>query len=126
RVLLAALRGAGSARAAHDSCLLGGGRCAGRVKCHLHTGGIPRSPVARWEEAPSPPRSTMATPLDSPRQGIARLPAIDSTAGFLIDGYAFGLRRFHGARADAFRTRLAGLPVVIMRGADAARTFYEG
>ncbi|HEV7957269.1 MAG: cytochrome [Microbacteriaceae bacterium] len=57
---------------------------------------------------------------------IPRLAARDSTASFLLDGYTFGRRRFERLRTNAFRTRLMLKPVTIMRGADAARLFYEG
>jgi fatty-acid peroxygenase len=57
--------------------------------------------------------------------GIPRLPAFDSTLAFLRDGYTFGERAFTRLGTDAFRTRLLGLPVTIVRGADAARMFYE-
>jgi fatty-acid peroxygenase len=49
----------------------------------------------------------------------------DSTAGFLRDGYLFGGRRFARVGSDAFRTRLAGRPVIVARGVDAARFFAE-
>lgn len=54
------------------------------------------------------------------------LPALDSSIAFLRDGYLFGQRRFLRLRSDAFRTRIMGRPVVVMRGAEAARIFYEG
>ncbi len=60
------------------------------------------------------------------QNGIPGLPTPDSSLGFLRDGYLFGTRRFERVRGDAFRTRLLGQPVTVMRGADAARTFYEG
>ncbi|MDX2376715.1 cytochrome P450 [Microbacterium sp. LRZ72] len=50
----------------------------------------------------------------------------DSTLAFLAEGYAFGHRRFERVDADAFRTRLKGRPVTMIRGLDAARFFYEG
>ncbi|MFF9564545.1 cytochrome P450 [Leifsonia sp. NPDC014704] len=50
----------------------------------------------------------------------------DSTLRFLRDGYLFGTRGFRSAGRDHFRTRLLGRPVLVMRGADAARFFYEG
>lgn len=49
----------------------------------------------------------------------------DSGLGFLRDGYLFGSRRFERVGDHAFRTRLVGVPVVVMRGSDAARFFYE-
>ncbi|WP_345762116.1 cytochrome P450 [Diaminobutyricibacter sp. McL0608] len=48
----------------------------------------------------------------------------DSTLGFLRDGYLFGQRRFRPGD-DAFATRLVGRRVVVMKGAGAARFFYE-
>jgi fatty-acid peroxygenase len=57
--------------------------------------------------------------------GIPRLPTLDSTLAFARDGYTFGERQFSRLGTDAFRTRMLGLPVTIMRGADAARVFYE-
>lgn len=51
---------------------------------------------------------------------------LDATMGFLRDRYLFGIRRFERLQTDAFRTRLLGIPVVVMRGSDAARFFYEG
>jgi fatty-acid peroxygenase len=57
---------------------------------------------------------------------IPTLAVPDSTAGFLRDGYLFGGRRFAGVRSDAFRTRIAGRPVIVARGLDAARFFAEG
>src|SRR4051812_22715375 len=57
---------------------------------------------------------------------IGQLGALDSAPGFLRDGYLFGTRRFERVQDDAFRTRLLGIPVVVMRGPDAARFFYEG
>ncbi|MCW4385872.1 cytochrome P450 [Salinibacterium sp. SYSU T00001] len=58
--------------------------------------------------------------------GIPRLPVLDSTLGFLGDGYLFGTRRFDRVGGDAFRTRMMGRPVTITRGADAAEMFYSG
>lgn len=57
--------------------------------------------------------------------GIPRLPTFDSTLAFLRDGYTFGERAFPRLGTDAFRTRMLGLPVTVVRGADAARMFYE-
>jgi fatty-acid peroxygenase len=56
---------------------------------------------------------------------IPRLRTIDSTAAFLRDGYTFGQRQFDSLRTNAFRTRLLGVPVVVVRGADAASMFAE-
>jgi fatty-acid peroxygenase len=50
----------------------------------------------------------------------------DDSLRFLRDGYLYGTRGFEAAGADAFRTRLLGRPVVVARGMDAARFFYEG
>lgn len=51
---------------------------------------------------------------------------LDSTLRFVRDGYLFGTRGFRAAGRDRFRTRLLGRPVLVLRGADAARFFYEG
>ncbi|MGO4595628.1 cytochrome P450 [Leifsonia sp. 2TAF2] len=50
----------------------------------------------------------------------------DSSLRFVRDGYLFGTRGFRAAGSDRFRTRLLGRPVLVMRGADSARFFYEG
>ncbi|MGN7800243.1 cytochrome P450 [Leifsonia sp. 22587] len=50
----------------------------------------------------------------------------DSTLRFIRDGYLFGTRGFRAAGSDHFRTRLLGRPVLVLRGAEAARFFYEG
>lgn len=57
---------------------------------------------------------------------IPRLHTPDSTANLLREGYLFGSRGFDQLQDDAFRTRLGLRPVVVMRGRDAARFFYEG
>lgn len=62
------------------------------------------------------------------RVSPARVPRVrgDRTLTFLAQGYAFGSRNFDRLGTDAFRTRLAGQRVLFLRGADAARFFYEG
>ena len=50
----------------------------------------------------------------------------DSTIRFVRDGYLFGTRGFRASGSDHFRTRLLGRPVLVMRGPEAARFFYEG
>ncbi|WP_348787690.1 cytochrome P450 [Leifsonia sp. NPDC080035] len=50
----------------------------------------------------------------------------DETLAFAREGYLFGTRRFQRAGADVAVTRLAGVPLTLLRGADAARFFYEG
>ncbi|GAB3616220.1 cytochrome P450 [Okibacterium endophyticum] len=60
------------------------------------------------------------------RNDIPTLRVPDSSLGFLRDGYLFGTRRFRAVGADGFHTRIAGLPVTVMHGSDAARIFYEG
>jgi fatty-acid peroxygenase len=50
----------------------------------------------------------------------------DQTIPFLAEGYPYGSRRFDRFGADAFRARLAAQQVLFMRGASAARFFYEG
>lgn len=57
---------------------------------------------------------------------MSRVGAGDSTLRFVRDGYLFGTRGFRAAGSDRFRTRLLGRPVLVMRGVDAARFFYEG
>ena len=57
---------------------------------------------------------------------IPDLGVLDSTAGFLADGYEFGRRRFARVGVDAFRTRLMGRPVTVLYGAEAARRFGDG
>lgn len=56
---------------------------------------------------------------------IADSNEFDSALGFLRDGYLFGSRRFRKVGGNAFTARLLGIPVVVMRGSDAARFFYE-
>ncbi|HZW40836.1 MAG TPA: cytochrome P450 [Agromyces sp.] len=58
--------------------------------------------------------------------GIPSLGVLDSTTGFLADGYEFGRRRFDRVGDDAFRTRLMGRPVTVVFGAEAARAFGDG
>lgn len=70
--------------------------------------------------------TTAQTKTARTEAGIPGLRVPDSTLGFLANGYLFGLRRFALVGADAFRTRIAGLPVTVAYGADAARMFYEG
>lgn len=50
----------------------------------------------------------------------------DSTLAFLADGYAFGTRRFDRLGTDAFRARLAGQRITLIRGQDAAGFFASG
>lgn len=50
----------------------------------------------------------------------------DHSIAFLAQGYLFGHRRFEALRTDAFRTRLLGRRVTMLRGHDAARFFYSG
>ncbi|HWR84658.1 MAG TPA: cytochrome P450 [Rhodoglobus sp.] len=56
---------------------------------------------------------------------LPHLPA-DSSLAFLTEGYRFGQHRFDRLDTDAFSTRLLGRRVTMLRGADAARFFYEG
>lgn len=44
----------------------------------------------------------------------------------LLDGYRFGSKRFERFGDDMFKTRLAGLPITFVRGAEAAGMFYDG
>jgi fatty-acid peroxygenase len=57
--------------------------------------------------------------------GVPTIPG-DSTLAFGAEGYRFGHDRFERYATDAFRARLAGRRVTFLRGADAARFFYEG
>src|SRR5690625_5967163 len=50
----------------------------------------------------------------------------DVTIPFFLDVYRFGTKRFEQFGAAAYKTRLAGLPMVFLRGADAAGMFYDG
>lgn len=50
----------------------------------------------------------------------------DLTVAFLREGYEAISRRCRQLGTDAFATRLAGVPVVCMRGEAAARLFYGG
>ncbi len=56
---------------------------------------------------------------------IPRLPG-DAAVPLLAEGYGYGARRFERLGSDAFRTRLVGLPVTFVRGAEAARFCAEG
>jgi fatty-acid peroxygenase len=55
---------------------------------------------------------------------IARLKTVDSSVPFLREGYAFISARCDRLGVDAFRTRIAGRPVVCIRGKEAAEMFY--
>ncbi|MGN6387991.1 MAG: cytochrome P450 [Burkholderiaceae bacterium] len=50
---------------------------------------------------------------------------IDSTLAFVADGYLFISKRCERFGADVFRTRLLMQPAICMRGAEAARLFYD-
>lgn len=56
----------------------------------------------------------------------AKRPAFESSLAFLREGYTFISARCDAAGEDLFTTRILGRPVVCVRGADAARMFYEG
>lgn len=58
-------------------------------------------------------------------QRTPKLRSPDSAAAFLREGYTFISSRCDKLGTDLFRTRIAGRPVVCIRGADAARIFYE-
>jgi fatty-acid peroxygenase len=75
--------------------------------------------------SPVPPTATGSTPVPG-EHGIPSLGVLDSTVGFLADGYEFGRRRFDRVGDDAFRTRLMGRPVTVVFGAEAARVFGDG
>ncbi|WP_424139811.1 cytochrome P450 [Roseomonas chloroacetimidivorans] len=57
---------------------------------------------------------------------IPRAPGLDNTLSFLREAYSFVSRRCDRLGSDLFRTRIMLTPVVCMRGAEAARIFYEG
>src|SRR3954453_21760661 len=59
------------------------------------------------------------------RSSLPRVAGEQSLA-LLLEGYPYGRRRFERLGSDAFRTRLAGQRVLFLRGAEAARFFYEG
>src|SRR3954453_16477307 len=59
------------------------------------------------------------------RSSLPRVAGEQSLA-LLLEGYPYGLHRFERLRSDAFRTRLGGQHVLFLRGAEAARFFYEG
>lgn len=72
-------------------------------------------------------RSTTAAETAMPSApGIPDLGVLDSTTGFLTDGYEFGRNRFARVGGDAFHTRLIGRPVTVLFGAEAARMFGDG
>jgi fatty-acid peroxygenase len=50
----------------------------------------------------------------------------ESALAFVRDGYMFGTKAFRRLGTDAFRTTILGMPVVVMRGREATRFFYEG
>lgn len=58
--------------------------------------------------------------------GVPRTPGLDNTLAFLREAYTFVSRRCDRLGSDLFRTRIMLTPVVCMRGAAAARFFYEG
>jgi fatty-acid peroxygenase len=57
---------------------------------------------------------------------IPRAPGLDQTPAFLAEGYTFISRRCDRFRSDLFAARIMLTPVVCMRGAEAARIFYDG
>lgn len=75
---------------------------------------------------PGGPRAAVSATRFAAGVTIPTLAVPDSTAGFLRDGYLFGARRFARLGTDAFRTRLAGRPVLVARGLGPARFFAEG
>ncbi|HEV7624602.1 MAG TPA: cytochrome P450 [Amnibacterium sp.] len=60
-----------------------------------------------------------------PNDALPRLRG-DRTAQLLADAYHFVGTHADRLGADGFRTRIAGRPITCLRGADAARFFYEG
>lgn len=55
---------------------------------------------------------------------LPRDPMFDGAPAFLAQGYNYISNRCRRLGTDVFETRLAGVPFVCARGADAARTFY--
>jgi len=60
-----------------------------------------------------------------PAVDVSRTRGFDSSAAFLLDGYRFGQRRFARFGAPYFSTRILGRAALVVKGADAARAFYE-
>jgi fatty-acid peroxygenase len=54
-----------------------------------------------------------------------RFAQLDRSLALLIEGYDFGVKRFERWDTDAFDTRLLLQRAVVMRGAEAARRFYD-
>lgn len=57
---------------------------------------------------------------------IPRAAGLDNTIPFLREAYTFVSRRCDRLNSDLFATRIMLTPVVCMRGAEAARFFYDG
>ncbi|MBO1077032.1 cytochrome P450 [Roseomonas marmotae] len=57
---------------------------------------------------------------------IPREPGLDHSLAFLAEGYTFVSRRCDRMGTDLFAARIMLTPVVCMRGAEAARIFYDG
>ena len=57
---------------------------------------------------------------------IPRAAGVDNTIPFLREAYTFVSRRCDKLGSDLFTTRIMLTPVVCMRGAEAARIFYDG
>ena len=53
-------------------------------------------------------------------------PGIDNSLALLSEGYTYVSRRCERLGSDVFATRPMLNPVVCMRGAEAARLFYDG
>lgn len=70
------------------------------------------------------PRLPVSQPPVSQQGVIPEVPG-DQSVAFLSDGYLFGHRRFEQLNTDAFRTRLMGRRVTMLRGHAAARFFSE-
>jgi len=62
----------------------------------------------------------------APELPLPRAGGFDSSFAFVRDGYTFASRQFDRLGTDIFQTRLGLSPVTVIRGADAARIFYEG
>jgi fatty-acid peroxygenase len=62
----------------------------------------------------------------SPNSALPTDPSFDATLAFLSQGYDFISNRCRALGSDAFQTRVLGMRVTCMQGAEAARLFYGG
>src|SRR5215207_8022819 len=92
---------------------------AGKTAVRMPRRSSPR-PRRQWARTPTAARLSVR----GMTAGAATIPG-DSTLAFRAEGYRFGHERFERYGTDAFRTRLVGRRVSFLRGADAARFYYE-